>query len=178
MVRKIVMISVLGSITSAILFGITLWHRSKQTNNLKQIKFEASQPLNLKESVKQVSDGDTLVLQSGERIRLCGIDAPELSQPLGQEAKANLENWVKGKVQVDRVEQDRYGRTVAEVWTDNGLVNAGMINVGMAYHYTQYSDRCPHRDSLISAEQTAQMWKYGVWKLPNAVKPWDYRRKK
>lgn len=68
-----------------------------------------------------MSDGDTFkVILAGKtvKVRLCGIDAPEKSQPLGIEAKVYLEKLVQnagGKVGIVATDTDVYGRTVAEV---------------------------------------------------------------
>jgi endonuclease YncB( thermonuclease family) len=74
------------------------------------------------------TDGDTLRVQRQgreERLRLCGIDAPELDQPLGPEARDHLRGLLAGhdEVLVMAVERDRYGRLVAELWTGADGVN-------------------------------------------------------
>ena len=69
-----------------------------------------------------IYDGDTLRLISNNqelKIRLCGIDAPELKQPLGIEARDYLRSLVAqgdGTIYVLPIEEDRYQRTVAELW--------------------------------------------------------------
>jgi micrococcal nuclease len=56
--------------------------------------------------VTKVSDGDTLTVRQGskeKKVRLCGVDAPEKSQPLGMEAKEKLQQLVdaaRGKVAI------------------------------------------------------------------------------
>jgi endonuclease YncB( thermonuclease family) len=126
----------------------------------------------------KISDGDTLTCD-GEKIRLCGIDAPERSQPFGQEAKQYLAKLLTGKtVTLTPVGTDRYGRTVAEVKTNGSdqTVNATMARAGMAYHYAQFSRLCPHRSQIIESERKAQIDKIGVWS-GNFEKPWDYRKR-
>jgi len=63
-----------------------------------------------------VSDGDTIIVMHDgkkEKIRLYGIDAPEMKQSFGKEAKAFTESMVFGKtVEVESITTDRYGRTV------------------------------------------------------------------
>lgn len=135
-----------------------------------------------------VHDGDTLRVTDGSqelKIRFCGIDAPEADQPGGTEARDYLQKLLDdagGKVKLDIVDSDRYGRQVAEVWAggSNGvqLLNAVMLVNGMAYHYQQYSGSCPNRASLISTEEYASTNKLGVWADPGAIPPWEWRKGK
>jgi micrococcal nuclease len=135
-----------------------------------------------------IHDGDTIrVTNNAEelKIRFCGIDAPELSQPGGIEARDYLKKLLDdggGKVKLDIVDTDRYGRKVAEVWANgsNGeqLLNAVMVVNGMAYHYQQYSGSCSNRSSLISTEKYARDTRLGVWSTEGAIPPWEWRRKK
>lgn len=63
-------------------------------------------------------DGDTLRM-GPERIRLRGIDTPELSEPRGQEARQRLEQLLKeGPIRIVPHGQDVYGRTVADVFVN------------------------------------------------------------
>lgn len=138
----------------------------------------------------KVFDGDTIAVDcDGEKLKLrfCGIDAPELSQPLGDESKALMVKLVGGKQVVIRpIERDRYGRTIAEVLVksdrrgSNGeyeilFVGGEMVGAGMAYHYKQFSGNCPNREIIVSAEEEAKSKKVGVWS-GNYQKPWDYRK--
>lgn len=146
-----------------------------------------------------MSDGDTLTVQNGEKratIRLCGIDAPEvahghgLGQPLGEEAKETLRSLLQAagkQVIVVPLEQDRYGRTVGEVFVkvptaeqpeQEQFINYEMVASGMAYEYTRYSGSCPNREAIAKGEVEARRQHRGVWANPNAIKPWDYRRLK
>jgi len=54
-----------------------------------------------------------------------------------------------------RVEENRYGRTVAELYADGTYLNAAMVRAGMAWHYEQYSDDCPNRSVIIAAAEAA-----------------------
>lgn len=163
--------------------AIALSGCSSQARQISQQPAQPPIPTTAAEPVARISDGDSLVLRSGVKIRLCGIDAPEKSQPLGDKSKQALQQWIdrgKGKVTVQPIEQDRYGRTVAEVWInapgDNAeLINSGMVATGMAYHYEQYSSSCPNRAAIVAAESEAQKSKAGVW-ATNTIKPWDYRQ--
>ena len=132
-----------------------------------------------------VHDGDTLRVTDGSteiRIRLCGIDAPELEQPLGIDSRDHLRSLINrgdNTLIVLAVEQDRYDRTVAELFVPTSAgeihLNSQMVVDGYAYHYARYSGGCPNGHLLAGAEEQARSQQLGVWADPDAVKPWDYR---
>jgi endonuclease YncB( thermonuclease family) len=129
-----------------------------------------------------IHDGDTLRVRSpkGEvlKVRFACIDAPELKQPLGEESRNYLRSMINeanGKVKVKIIETDRYGRSVAELWTKSGLLQSRMTAAGMAFAYDQYSKDCPNWDAVKSSEKSAMEFKRGVWRSPNFERPWDYR---
>lgn len=139
-------------------------------------------------SVTRVVDGDTLIANCNKtelRIRLCGIDAPEMRQPGGQESKQFVRRLFQDhgdQVSITPISVDLYGRTIAEVFIDpNGtplLVQGESLRNGQSYLYPQYLDSCPSH-VLMSAESViAQSTHRGVFLDPNAVKPWDFRRNK
>lgn len=134
-----------------------------------------------------MADGDTItVVRDGrkEKIRFCGIDAPETKhgnqpgQPLGNESKVNLQRLIDeagDEVQLSIIESDRYGRQVAEVFAGGKFLQQEQVKAGLAYHYAKYSGNCPHRDAIVTAEAIAQANHAGVWG-GNYQKPWEYRR--
>ena len=130
-----------------------------------------------------VHDGDTLRVRSpkGEvlKVRFACVDAPELKQPLGQESRNYLRSMINeagNKVKIQIVDVDRYGRSVAELWTKSGLLQSRMAGAGMAFAYDQYSKNCPHWDAVKSSEKGAMEFKLGVWRSPNFERPWNYRK--
>jgi micrococcal nuclease len=135
--------------------------------------------------VDRVSDGDTVKLVTGERVRLCGIDAPEKDQPLGQEAKQALTQLLQDAdtILMIPVERDRYGRTVAELFVlSEGKpeigINGELVKRGLARHYAQYSQNCPNRQAIETAESYAQRQRAGMWREGRAIAPWDWRKGK
>lgn len=145
-------------------------------------------------SVVSVADGDTItVKRDGEtkKIRFCGIDAVEKQQKLGSQAKSYLQSLIDkgdGTVIVIPIEQDRYGRTVAEVFIkpqpgtpgyqseEEIFLNGEMVRAGFARHYTRYSDNCPNKGGIEQYEQMAIKNRAGFWSDPNAVPPWEFRK--
>jgi endonuclease YncB( thermonuclease family) len=96
-------------------------------------------------TVISVGDGDTLRVEDGGKkltIRVACIDAPEMAQPpYGQQARQALQTPlpVGSTVTLKTQTKDRYGRTVAEVFTSDGR-NAGLtlVQQGHAFAYRQY----------------------------------------
>jgi micrococcal nuclease len=127
--------------------------------------------------VVAIKDGDTIeVLHNNrpERIRLYGIDCPELHQDFGSKAKEFTSEWVFGKiVGVEPVDRDRYGRTVAWVWVHGKSLNKELVRAGLAWHYKQYA---PENAELEQKEVEARSEKIGIWSMKNPTPPWEYRR--
>jgi endonuclease YncB( thermonuclease family) len=132
----------------------------------------------------EVIDGDTFIVHQGqttEKIRLCGIDAPEAEQPLGAEAEALVRSLVEGKeVGIVAVERDQYERQVAEVFIpgsgeEETFVQQELLMAGLAYVYPEYVDGCPNGEVMKMAEAIAQENKVGVWS-GNYQRPWEYRQ--
>jgi micrococcal nuclease len=126
-----------------------------------------------------VSDGDSItVLHDGrqEKIRLWGIDCPEKSQDFGAKAKQATSWLVFGKiVEVEPVDVDRYGRTVALVKVGRTVVNEELMRQGLAWVYVAYCKQavCEKWKEL---EIDAWAQKRGLWAEPYPVPPWEFRR--
>ena len=128
--------------------------------------------------VVSVTDGDTIkVLRDGKqvKIRLAAIDCPEKGQPYGQAAKKFTANLVAGKVvKVWPTDTDRYGRTVAFVFVGDKNLNKELLSAGLAWHYKKYS-RDPE---LAKLEFEARSKKVGLWREPDQIAPWEWRKMK
>ena len=133
-----------------------------------------------KGEVIHISDGDTItVMHDGkkEKIRLYGIDTPEMKQSFGKKAKAFTERMVAGKtVNVDPLTKDCYGRTVGIVNVNEKCLNANLIKGGYAWVYDRYCDKdiC---DEWKQMEESARKLKAGLWSQEEVVAPWEYRKK-
>jgi len=125
-----------------------------------------------------VIDGDTIIV-AGERIRLHGIDAPELEQTFqwrgkkivcGTMSLAALEALTAGvKVRCEVIERDRYGRLIAKCFSPNGIdIGRRLVSSGWALAYRQFS-----RD-YVDAETNARKAKRGMWR-GHFEKPWVWR---
>ena len=133
-----------------------------------------------------IYDGDTLRVVRGSeelKIRFCGIDAPEKKQAMGIESRDHLRSLVdisNGEILLIPIEQDRYGRTVAELYVKESdevaiNLNVQMVRDGYAWHYERYSNNCPIRNEFVLAQELAQREDLGIWK-GNPEPPWEWRK--
>jgi micrococcal nuclease len=123
-----------------------------------------------------VTDGDTISVLTGGRavkVRLEGIDCPELEQPYGRVAKQFTSDRAFGRlVDVTGTTTDRYGRLIGRVVVNGEDLSLTLIAAGLAWHYTEYSsDR-----QLAAAEQAARRAHAGLWSQRDPVPPWVARR--
>ena len=125
-----------------------------------------------------VVDGDTLHV-AGERVRLFGVDAPEMSQmcdagaskvPCGRRAFQWLNSRVQGRtLQCSAVDKDRYGRVVARCRIDGVDLGQTLVEAGWATAYRKYSLQ------YVDAEERARKARRGIWAL-GFQRPEAYRR--
>lgn len=111
-------------------------------------------------------DGDTFITTTGEKIRLWGIDAPELDRPYGQEAKEFLQEQIEDKNIRIKIQSDKpldgYGRTLAECRNYKGNINVMLLSAGLAKTDFFPEDKFdPTR--YTAAEKAAQDRKIGIW---------------
>jgi len=121
--------------------------------------------------VKRVVDGDTFVTESGERVRLIGINAPEMKEFYGIEAKEHLKDLIEGKdVELTSdhksKDKDRYSRLLRYVILNDMDVNEQMILEGYAYALLKY--RFDKSEAYSEAETEAKEQQLGMWKYTEA----------
>jgi endonuclease YncB( thermonuclease family) len=128
----------------------------------------------------RVIDGDTL--RVGEvRVRLSGVDAPELSQRCGPDGRkvacgAMAADWLRRRIEgrsiaCERVDTDRYGRSVAVCRLGEEDIAAVLVEAGWATAYRRYSL------AYIRLEDRARTARRGIWAL-GFEPPADYRRER
>lgn len=93
--------------------------------------------------VVRVIDGDTVEIKidgSLQKLRLQGIDAPEIDQEWGQEARQQLKNLAEGQRAIVRDSglKDRYGRTLGSLAVDGTDAGLFLIEKGFAWHFETY----------------------------------------
>jgi micrococcal nuclease len=136
--------------------------------------------------VVAVYDGDTLgviINNKREKVRLTGIDAPEIGQtPWGARAKQYLQTLVSEahwqvKLEFDVEQRDRYGRILAYLMTPDGKhINLLMVKNGYAMLYT-IPPNVRYASGLAAAQTEAREKKIGIWSEQGLKeRPRDYRR--
>jgi len=136
-------------------------------------------------TVVKVVDGDTLKLAGGERVRLIGIDTPEMHesqklyrdsrksgmdvkviQAMGRRAAAFTRGLVEGKtvkLEFDAESRDKYRRLLAYVYLSDGtFVNAEIIRQGYASPM-KYPPNIKHSEEFQRLYREAQDKKIGLW---------------
>jgi endonuclease YncB( thermonuclease family) len=123
-------------------------------------------------------DGDTCTVQTTAgkryRIRVFGVDAPELTQDFGREARSFSTGLIVGsRLTVFPANLERNDRLVARVRVPRGDdLSTLLLRSGHAWHSTEFS-----KDPLLAdAERTAREGKRGLWARPDPVPPWIFRR--
>lgn len=120
--------------------------------------------------VAKVIDGDTFVTQTGEKVRLLGINAPEMSQSYGQEAKLYLSQLIHNKSVIlkgDNIssDRDRYKRLLRYVLLDGTDINKKMVSDGFAYAFLRYN--FDKKSEYKQAEIKARKVNKGLWGIVN-----------
>ncbi|HWK39842.1 MAG TPA: thermonuclease family protein [Hyphomicrobium sp.] len=128
--------------------------------------------------VAHVIDGDTLEI-AGERVRLEGIDAPEIAQTCGRNPSGT---WKCGAAAADRLAElvrghtvtcenrgyDKYGRVLGICFVDGHDMNAEMVREGLAWAFVRYSQ------TYVREEAQARAARVGIWQ-GEAAPAWEYR---
>ncbi|MCG2694292.1 thermonuclease family protein, partial [Candidatus Parcubacteria bacterium] len=113
--------------------------------------------------VSQVIDGDTITLNSGEDVRLIGMDTPERGEECFEEAKQKMESMVLGKnirLEKDTSETDKYNRLLRYIYIDGVLVNAEMLKEGYA-HLMMIRPDTKYYSAFKSYEEEAKFFERG-----------------
>lgn len=141
--------------------------------------------------VSRVVDGDTIKLSDGERVRLIGVDTPEVHysdkllrdakksgrdaetiQAMGRSASAFTKSLVFGKkvkLEFDVEPRDRYGRLLAYVYLEDGtFVNAKILEEGYGQVLT-IPPNVKYADRFIRLQQDARAGRKGLWGEKNGL---------
>lgn len=140
-----------------------------------------------------VTDGDTVTVLDAHnvmhKIRLSGIDAPEITQAYGTRSKKHLSDLVFQKdVWVQWHKRDRYGRIVGKVMLQASPdcptcvkgIDAGhaQLGSGLAWWYRTYAEEQSPDDSerYETEEAVARASRFGLWSDAAPVPPWQFRK--
>ncbi len=124
--------------------------------------------------VKKVYDGDTVLLTNGQKVRLLGVNTPEVetrykpAEAGGEQAKTWLKEVLQNKkvrLETDVEKKDKYGRKLAYLFTEQGLnINLQLLNKGLAT-LNIHPPNVKYSAEFIQAQQQAENNQAGVWRL-------------
>lgn len=123
--------------------------------------------------VKRVVDGDTIELETGQKLRYIGINTPETVHPtkpvecFGHEAAAKNKELVEGKrvrLEKDVSETDKYGRLLRYVYLNNTFINDYLVRQGYA-HASTFPPDVKYQDQFTQAEREARQNNMGLWSV-------------
>jgi micrococcal nuclease len=132
-----------------------------------------SSPAQSWHTVKWVVDGDTIVLNTGQRIRYLGINAPEIdhedskAQPYGYQARSfNKKLLISRKIRLefDAERCDQYGRMLAYIFLPDGaFANLLLLENGLAF-YLYRLPNVKYEKILCQAQLAAMASRKGLWR--------------
>lgn len=133
--------------------------------------------------VEKVFDGDTILLSNGQKVRLLGVNTPEIAgrnknaEPGGEQAKAWLIQRIEHKkvrLEADVEKQDKYQRRLAYVFDEHKRqINLELVEQGLAT-VNIYPPNLQYVDALLEAQRRAEQAKRGIWGLPGyAAQPFQ-----
>lgn len=173
------------------LFGVALVAIASLVAQSAHAGRPAKQPTSTLGKVVNVDDGDTVVLLTDGnhqmKVRLSSIDAPEsdhtrqqrgkVGQPYSENSKRFLASLVKGyTVDARCYEEDRYGRSVCELFVGDVSVNQRMVREGWAWANESSKGRYLRDKSLLALQAEAQAARRGLWAGVKPIQPWDWRK--
>ncbi|HIH38789.1 thermonuclease family protein [Candidatus Woesearchaeota archaeon] len=124
---------------------------------------------NLTKIVTKIIDGDTLIVEGGETVRLLSIDADETGYPCYDEASSRLSELVLNKqviLESDNEDNDKYGRSLRYVFLGGKNINVQMVTEGLAVARI-YPETQKYAGEIRSAEVYAKDYDVGCkWETP------------
>ena len=127
-----------------------------------------------------VIDGDTIIISFFKRerkVKLYGIDSPELPQRYGDQAKETLSMLLSGNdLEIMIYDIDKYGRNIGVVLANGSNINKILVSNGSAWVNNEYCNKS-FCDDWRAIEQEAKKGKKGLWKNPNPKPPWEWDQK-
>lgn len=141
---------------------------TKDINTNNTNKDQKNEIINRQNLVSRVIDGDTFELDNKQKVRLIGIDAPEVSggaECFGNQATERLKQLIEGRevrLEKDVSETDKYGRLLRFVYVGDVFVNKTVIEEGYANALT-YPPDVREADNFKNLERMARAGRKGLW---------------
>jgi len=163
-----------GSAVWIIILLLVIW-RAYQTALTPTAPDELAEGIH---EVRRVVDGDTLLLTSGARVRMQGINTPETVKPdadveaWGPEASQFTKDFIhraNNRVQLtfSLERKDRYDRFLAFVWNGDVMLNEELVRAGLAQARLGFRYSGTMKNRLAAAQDEARKAGRGIWSKPN-----------
>lgn len=155
--------------TYVFLLSFYISHRDGRYSDSKQVSL--TEPAKSTEKVSRVIDGDTFEIQGGIKVRLIGVDTPEMKNKnktidcFAAEATKKTQSLLTGKevvLEKDVSETDKYGRLLRYVYLDDEMVNDTLVKEGYAKISTFPPD-VKNAQIFLASEKLARENKAGLW---------------
>lgn len=122
-------------------------------------------------TITKIYDGDTITLNTGERVRLLQIDTPELSSEecYAEEARSALVSLLNTSGQLNLQsdpkldKKDKYGRLLRYVFVGKTNINLKMVELGAAAPYFYKGNKGQFSSQILKAAQNAKAKSLGLW---------------
>ncbi|MCB9794177.1 MAG: thermonuclease family protein [Alphaproteobacteria bacterium] len=123
-------------------------------------------------SVVSVYDGDTFTLATGDKVRVSGVNTPELRprEAFGYEARDATRAFVLNqevRLQYGSVQRDGYGRLIAYVRVNGEALEEHLIEEGFGHVFLIPPVEVADVDALLEAQARAREANKGIWSTPN-----------
>lgn len=152
-------------------------YSDQNTVGSKQIII-SDKPYRTLKLVKRVYDGDTIILEDGQRVRLLGVNTPEIESRFRASESGGVaaKEWLRQQIQrqgkkvyleLDEEKHDRYKRLLAHIYLPDGKhLNLALIENGLGI-INIIPPNIRHADKMLKAQRKAEERHIGVWSTPN-----------
>ncbi len=167
LIAVILLLSVALTISLKYIYYITGFVPQKEIPQPENQPQEPIEPQPPQAMVSYVLDGDTIQLSTKERVRLIGINAPEVGQKCSSEATSKLKELVLEKkvmLERDTEDKDKYGRLLRYVYVDGVFVNKEIVRLGLAHKF-EYGENTKYSDQFEEAENEAKHNMACLWRM-------------
>ncbi len=154
-IGTVILITVL-LIINTIIFGLP-----KPNEEKKIVQSEKSNTISMVSSesriITKIIDGDTVVIEGGDHVRLLGIDADERGYPCYDQARVRLEELVlskKAQLEKDKTDKDQYKRLLRYIMIDGKNINEVLVSEGLAVARFM-GDNVKYKQEIVQAEKSA-----------------------
>jgi micrococcal nuclease len=168
---NIILVFLFTFLLSSYIYLISFYYSHQNNPSSQSEVAKVSESIKSTEKVVRVIDGDTFVIEGDIRVRLIGMDTPEMKNKnktidcFAQEATNKLTSLISGKGVVlvkDVSETDKYGRLLRYVYLGDEMINDTLVKEGYARIATFPPD-VKYVNQFLQSEKLAREGNLGLW---------------